>query len=610
MYKPIENYGLIGNMHSAALVCLDGSIDWYCFPHFHSPAIFAAILDEQKGGFFKIDQAVGEARTQQFYLPESNVLVTRFLTPAGVAELVDFMPVVDETAPPIHWILRLVTITRGTMKLRVQCYPSFDFGRQQHHVQLNENGAAFITPEQQMELYATVPLHKEQNGVTSEFVLQERERALFVFRPSQSQDGCNQGPTLEQGDELFKETIEFWRQWMSSCTYHGRWLETVQRSALTLKLLTFAPTGAIIAAPTTSLPEVIGGPRNWDYRYTWLRDAAFTIYALIRIGFYHESIRFMQWLMERCTDADRNLQIMYTVDGRRNLTEMTLDHFEGYKRSRPVRIGNDAHRQLQLDIYGEVMDSAYLHNKYSSPISYDTWINLRNIANLVCESWAEPDCGIWEVRGDQQHFVYTKVMCWVALDRAIRLVRHRSFPAPLAKWLEARDAIYEEIMQKGWNSSRQTFMQAYDSDALDAANLIMPLVYFVAPNDPRFLKTLDAINTTVSEGGLSYGGLLFRYDNHRTKDGLLGQEGTFNMCSFWLVEALSRAGRTSKPRLDEARLLFERLLSHSNHLGLYSEELGPEGEALGNFPQAITHIALISAAYNLNRALDLHRGTH
>jgi GH15 family glucan-1,4-alpha-glucosidase len=370
--------------------------------------------------------------------------------------------------------------------------------------------------------------------------------------------------------------------------------------------LTYEPTGAIVAAPTCSLPEAIEGKRNWDYRFTWIRDAAFTLYGLLRIGFTEEAAQFMDWINARCheLEPDGALQTVYGINGEHDLEEEILHHLAGYRGSAPVRIGNGAVDQLQLDIYGELMDSVYLFNKYGTPISYDLWQQLRRLLNWVCDNWQRADEGIWETRGGRQHFVYSKLMCWVALDRGLRLADKRSFPADRDRWLQVRDRIYEDIMEKGWNEERHAFVQYYGSDTLDASSLIMPLVFFMSPNDPRMLKTLDSIQRLPERGGLVVSSLVYRYDPQALKDGLSDREGTFNLCSFWLVEALTRAGRTDSSRLNEARLMFEEMLSYANHLGLYAEETGPSGEALGNFPQAFTHLALISAAWNLNRAIE------
>jgi GH15 family glucan-1,4-alpha-glucosidase len=452
-----------------------------------------------------------------------------------------------------------------------------------------------------------VPLQQDQDsiGVQADFTLSEGESAVFLLQGIDPGATCDACMSTEEAHDAFIKTVNYWRRWISGCTYTGRWRETVHRSALALKLLTYKPTGAIIAAPTAGLPEVIGGERNWDYRYTWIRDAAFTLYGLLRIGFTEEATAFMQWLEARCHEPnpDGSLQIMYGIDGRHQIKEENLEHLDGYKSSRPVRIGNDAFTQLQLDIYGELMDSVYLFNKYGNPISYDLWIHLRRLIDYVCENWQQKDEGIWEVRDVRRHFVYSKLMCWVALDRGLRLAGKRSFPADHNRWQKVRDQIYEEIMSRGWNKDCQAFVQSYESTTLDASNLIMPLIFFLSPTDPRMLKTLRAFLRPLNEGGLVSNSLVYRYNAAESADGLSGEEGTFNMCTFWLVEALTRAGRVDPKKLDDARLIFEQMLGYANHLGLYAEETGSCGEALGNFPQAFTHIALISAAFNLDRAL-------
>jgi len=609
-YQPIENYGLIGNMHTAVLVGMDGSIDWFCFPHFDSPSIFGAILDDQKGGRFKIAPTTLAGTRRQFYWPDTNVLVTRFLSPDGVGQVIDFMPVgVEEHEPSYHRLIRRVQVLRGTMAFRVECTPAFNYARSEHKVEVGRNSVRFHSPELSMGLGTSIPMKQEGSGAAAEFVLQEGQEAQFVL--GMMEPGVEHCVLLSQqeANDLFRQTVEYWRRWLSKCTYTGRWREVVYRSALVLKLLTFEPTGAIVAAPTCSLPEGIGGERNWDYRYTWLRDAAFTLYGLLRVGFTDEAAKFMHWLEARCHELnpDGSLQIMYGIDGRHTLTEESLDHLEGYQGSRPVRVGNGAYNQLQLDIYGELMDSVYLYNKYGTPISYDLWRHLRRLINWVCDNWQRPDEGIWEVRGGKQHFVYSKLMCWVAVDRGLRLADKRSFPADRDRWLKVRDTIYEEIMSRGWNVERQAFVQRYGSDSLDAANLMLPLVFFLSPTDPRMLKTLDAINQSPEKGGLVSNSLVYRYNVSRTADGLSGEEGTFNMCTFWLVEALTRAGAVDRNRLNAARLMFEQMLGYANHLGLYGEQTGHSGETLGNFPQAFTHLALISAAFNLDRALGNKR---
>jgi GH15 family glucan-1,4-alpha-glucosidase len=604
-YQPIENYGIIGNMRTAALVGMDGSIDWLCLPHFDSPSVFAAILDDRKGGRFKIAPAQDRLRRKQFYWPDTNILITRFLHADGVGEVEDYMPLGGQPVP--HDVIRRVRMVRGEFTFRLECRPAFDYARAAHGTEITEHGVRFHGPGISLGLTSSVPLEHDGGGVIADFTLKEGEHATFVLDRVGPADGNGPCPGALEAEAMFRDTVAFWRRWLSKCTYTGRWREMVERSALALKLLSFEPTGAIVAAPTCSLPESIGGPRNWDYRFTWVRDAAFTLYSLQRIGFTEEAIGFKDWLKDRWQYPDGRgtgpLQPIYGIDGRADLTEETLDHLEGYRGSRPVRVGNGAHQQLQLDIYGELMDAVYLHNKYVEPIGYNGWMRLRQLLDWLCDNWRRDDESIWEVRGGRRPFVFSKFMCWVALDRGLRLADKRSLPADRPRWLKVRDEIYEEIMTKGWNPSRQAFAQAFGSEALDASSLLMPLVLFMAPNDERMLTTIDAIRQPLDAGGLTANGLVYRYDPALAPDGLPGREGTFNMCSFWLVEALTRAGRTNPARLEDARLLFEQMLGYSNHLGLYAEQTSASGEALGNFPQAFTHLGLISAAFNLDRTL-------
>jgi len=607
-YRPIESYGIVGDMHTAALIGTDGSIDWLCFPNFDSPAVFAAILDDRKGGRFRIYPTIDGVTHKQFYWPDTNVLITRFLCADGVAEIADFMPIEESTpGEGEHQLIRRVTVVSGSMEFGMECRPAFNFARDSHETSLTgRNGAVFHSSSMSLGLATDVALEKDgSSGIKARFALEEGQTAVFLLQ--QMPKGSEESIALDEVETelLFRKTVDYWRRWISQSRYTGRWREMVNRSALLLKLLTYEPTGAIVAAPTCSLPETIGGERNWDYRYTWIRDAAFTLYALMRIGFTQEAARFMDWLEARCHERrpDGSLQIMYGIDGRHELKEEILDHLDGYRGSRPVRVGNAAHSQLQLDIYGELMDSVYLANKYGNPISYELWGELRELLNWVCDHWKEPDNGIWEMRGGPRHFVYSKVMCWVALDRGVRLANKRSFPGEHVRWLKDRDETYKEILKNGWSTERSSFVQYFGSKSLDAANLIMPLVFFMSPTDPRMLKTLYATNQTPSRGGLVSNSLVYRYHFKDGVDGLAGDEGTFNICTFWLVEALTRAGRFERERIDEARLIFEKMLGYANHLGLYAEQTSRRGEALGNFPQAFTHLALISSAYNLDRVL-------
>ncbi len=607
-YQPIENYGIIGNMRTIALAGMNGSIDWYCYPHFDSPSIFGAILDDEKGGRFQVTAGADGVRHKQFYLPSTNVLVTRFLLADGIAELEDFMPVgLPSDSAEYRHIYRRIRCVRGSVRISVVCRPAFDYGRQAHDTRIEANGARFKTASLTLAVSTAVPLRNDgRGGVSAEFVLSEGKSQVFILRADCNEGGVPCAPSEEETEKLLQGTVKFWQQWLSACTYHGRWRDQVHRSVLALKLLTFEPTGAIIAAPTTSLPEVIGGARNWDYRYTWIRDAAFTVYAFLRIGFRGEAAAFMGWIEDyasRHAPSKGPGTVVFTIEGENHLPEQTLDHWEGYRGSAPVRIGNAAVSQFQGDIYGELMDAFYLSNKYVSPTSYDVWVKIRSRLEWICENWQLADAGIWEMRNRQEHFVYSKVMNWVALDRGLRLADKRALPADRAKWMRERDKIYEEVMTKGWNEKRQAFTQSYGSEDLDASLLIMPLIFFMAPNDPRMISTINAILKSPGDGGLLSDSLVYRYPPQPRIDGLPGEEGTFNMCSFWLVEALTRAGQAFPEKLDQARLLFERVLGYANHLGLYAEQTGPQGEALGNFPQAFTHLALISAAFNLDRML-------
>ncbi len=596
-YKPIESYGVIGDLHSVALVGTDGSIDWCCLPNFDSPSVFAALLDDRKGGFFKVASMYG-GTCRQMYLPDTNILLTRFLSTEGVGEVVDFMPIQETAGPSQHQIVRVVRSVRGAVRFRLECRPAFDYARQPHTVVLEGRGAVFETPQLKLALISRFPLCCEGGAAITEFTLQPGETATFILR--QIEEG-HHGELLEArliGEHLLIETEKYWRRWLSRCTYSGRWREMVYRSALVLKLMTFEPTGAIVAAPTCSLPEEIGGVRNWDYRYTWIRDAAFTLYAFLRLGFTHEAEQFMGWLEQRAREGARNgpLQVMYGISGRHCLPEESLDHLDGYRGSRPVRIGNGAAEQLQLDIYGELMDSVYLYDKHGSPLSYDLWTELRRMLDWVADNWERADEGIWEVRAGPQQFVYSKVQCWVALDRALRLSDKRGLPIDFARLAQVRNRIYESVMTHGYHSKRRTFVQHYNTQALDAANLMLPLVNFLSPTDPRMIGTLDrTLEELVSDS------LVYRYERGKdgSGDGLTGEEGTFNMCTFWLVETLTLAGR-----LEEARFIFDKMLTYANHLGLYGEELGMHGETLGNFPQAFTHMGVISAAFNLDRRMN------
>ncbi|MGW1724297.1 glycoside hydrolase family 15 protein [Streptomyces sp. NPDC002306] len=596
-YLPISEHGLIGDLRSVALVGSNGTIDWYCCPSFDAPSVFGSILDADRGGSFEL-AATGPARTKQFYFPDTNVLITRFFTEDGVGEVQDFMPVTSDQCAEAerHRLIRRVLCVRGSVPFRIRVAPRFDYGAEPHTLRLAEDMAVFESAKLSLGLTATVPLEAHGQDAHADFKLAEGESAVFALDQLGTRVMPRRCAHLE-AEEQFNSTVAYWRRWLSASKYRGRWREMVHRSALTLKLLTYAPTGAIVAAPTTSLPEQLGGERNWDYRYVWVRDAAFGVYALLRLGFSGEAEAFMKFVTRHISPGDGKpsgpLQIMYGIDGRTDLEERELLHLEGYEGSAPVRIGNAAADQLQLDIYGALIDSIYLYDKWAEPISSEQWDDVSALVHWVCEHWDQPDEGIWETRGGRKNFLYSQLMCWVAIERAIRMARRRGLPADLIHWQRSRDTIYRRIHSRGWSETRQAFVQHEGSEVLDAAVLMMPLSKFIAPTDPKWLSTLDALTQDLVSDSLVY-----RYDPQASPDGLQGDEGTFSICSFWYVEAMVHAGR-----VDEARLAFEKMLTYANHLGLYAEEISHTGEQQGNFPQAFTHLALISAAFNLDRAL-------
>lgn len=598
-YQPIENYGVIGDLNTVALVGLNGSIDFMCFPNFDSPSIFASILDKDKGGYFKIMPVFGNMHNKQIYLPDTNVLLTRFLSSEGVGEVTDFMPV--EELYEGHVLIRRLTNVRGTTKYRMTCLPRFHYGRCGHTIEVLDKKNLLFNSENgiSIRLRSTVELSIEEDAGIAEFTLEPNQIADFVLELRDHEREDEDLGLSEIIDRELRETIDYWKGWAGRSQYNGRWREIVKRSALTLKLLTSHNHGSIVAAPTFSLPEHIGGGRNWDYRYTWIRDASFTVYALMHLGYIKEGEKFMNWV-EKLFDNMKeggSLKLMYTIAGDKEMDEQVLDNLEGYKGSSPVRIGNNAYAQLQLDIYGELLDAVYLYNKYGEPISYHFWKNISNQLDWLCDNWDQADEGIWEVRGGRKKFLFSRLMCWVALDRGMKIGQARSFPLN-PEWKIQRDLIFNTIYKNFWNEERQSFVQFEGSDTVDAALLLMPLVRFISPKDPMWLSTLKVI-----EEDLVSDSLVYRYRHEKAADdGLDHAEGTFSMCSFWYIECLSRAGQ-----LPKARLYFEKMIAYANHLGLYAEQLGFQGEHLGNFPQAFTHMGLITAAFNLDRQLSNQR---
>ncbi|KAJ7474895.1 glycoside hydrolase family 15 protein [Mycena latifolia] len=628
-YIPIADHGLIGNLHTAALVSTDGSIESYCIPNFDSPSVFARILDKDKGGHFSISPTV-PFTTKQNYYPSSNVLQTKFMNEQGVVSITDFLPRQAVLAPAskkplLPWLVRRVEVVRGVVPLRMECAPAFNYARSKHSTSIVPSASPEATakavfqsdaltldlryvPESSM---ASVPypevelalLDLSQKGhlglgVQAEVTLVEGQCVTFVLRtpPPAGAPPSLEDPVLtkELVNALLVATNKYWNDWIRQSTYTGSWKEAVHRSALALKLLIFEPTGAVVASPTFSLPEYIGGTRNWDYRASWIRDSSFTLYALLRLGFTTEADAYMEFIFERLRDKnpDGSLQIMYTIHGGKELEEIELTHLDGHKGSKPVRIGNGAADHLQLDIYGELMDCIYLGQKFGRPLSYDTWLLVRDLVDYVVANCHLPDLSIWEVRNKKRHFTYSKVMLWVAIDRGLRLADKRSLPCPHRnEWLAARDALYEEVMNKAWNKELKVFGQSYEeTDVLDSAVLIMPLVFFIQPSDPRFVHTLREILKTPERGGLTSNNLVFRYDVHKSDDGVGGEEGTFCLCTLWCVEALTRAGEYDRPMLLKAVSMFEDFLLYLNHVGLCTEEISDAGEGLGNAVQGFTYV--------------------
>jgi len=605
-YPNISEHGLIGDLQTTALVSTDGCIDFFCCPRFDSPSIFASLLDADKGGYFQIRPDRDDYVTRQLYLPDNALLITRFMTPDGVGEVLDFMPVIEGKPTDRHRIVRMLRVARGTMRFVFDLQPRFDYGRAKHTIEVTEDGAVFRSSDgMELTLHsfgrrdagdpdAAVP-ERSGDGLRASASMKEGQIAGLIL---ESMGGQPRAIRPAEVKRLSDDTGRFWREWLNQSTYEGRWREMVSRSAMTLKLMTYAPTGAPVAATTFGLPEEAGGERNWDYRYTWIRDGSLTVHTLSSLGYLEEAAKFGLWLRDRTTEQAGNqsgpIKIMYRVDGSSDLSEEILDHFEGWRGSSPVRIGNGASDQLQLDIYGEAMDAIFTADLAGLPIAYKGWQSLTHIADWLCDNWDQPDEGVWETRGGRKDFTFGRFQTWVALDRLIRLAQKKGWPADIARWVVERDHIFRQIMTRGWNKKVKAFTQHYDTEVLDSSLLMMPLEGFVTPTDPLWLSTLNAMDKELVSDSLVY-----RYNPEATPDGLRGSEGTFSLCTFLYVDALARAGR-----LEEAELTFEKMHTYGNHLGLFSEEIGQTGEQLGNFPQAFTHLALINAAVSLNECLD------
>ncbi|KAF1008502.1 MAG: Trehalase [Luteibacter sp.] len=590
--RRIGEHGIVGNLDTAALVATDGCIDYLCWPHLDSPTIFAALLDPDEGGEFSVEPALDEPRRMQLYVPETNVLITRWMSEEGSVEMTDFMPHPDIQSRAPRSLVRCIRVLRGKIDIHVRCRPRLDYARAVPEVEAYGDSVVFHTHAQSVRLGANVPLRIGEGEADARFPLEPGKEVWFVLCDEEIEP-----LDVRECAAALRDTAEAWRRWMRKSSYRGRWREKVDRSALVLKLLTSHRHGSIAAAATFGLPEATGAERNWDYRATWIRDASFTVYAFMRMGYVEEAEHFRQWSEARimALAKDSALRIMYALDGSEAEDEATLDHLAGYAGSKPVRIGNAARSQTQLDIFGELMDSIYLSNKYGTAISHAGWQHVRRMVDHVSRHWGDADEGIWEIRDKPRHFLHSRLMCWVALDRTVRLAGKRSLPGPIVEWAAERDRIAEDIWENFRHPEHGYFVQTKGGTDLDASLLMMPLVRFVSATDPVWLDTLDAIRDQLTDDGL-----VFRYLN---ADGLKGGEGAFTTCTFWYVECLARAGR-----LHEAREIMARGVLYANHLGLFSEELSLRGEPLGNFPQALTHLAFISAAYYLDRQLSHPEG--
>ncbi|HEY9368045.1 glycoside hydrolase family 15 protein [Streptomyces sp.] len=602
-YPLIADHGLVGDLQTAALISDEGVVDWFAAPRFDSPGIFSALLDHDRGGYFRLSVDAPDVTVKQLYYPDTALLVTRFMSPDGVGELLDWMPP-DRSAHASdqHTILRIMRCTRGNVRFTLECRPRFGFGGNPHETRVEGRTATFRAPDVCAFLQSNIPL--EQDGpydVRGHLDVAEGGMAGASFTVAGPDTPVPPLPDAHEIEKALWDAVDFWQNWVRTTRYRGRWPDMVHRSAITLKLLTYLPTGAPIAAATLGLPEQVGGERNWDYRYTWIRDGSLAVRALLDLGFAEEAAAFTSWLTDRVTERSsapaaggRPLQIMYRVDGDPWLPEEILENFEGYRGSYPVRVGNGAADQVQLDVYGEAMYALGQGERLNAQPTYRDWKALSGMIDWLATSWDRPDEGIWETRGGQQDFTYSRVMSWVAFDRGLRLAETFGRPASLDVWRAARDEIFAQVMHRGWSKSRSALIQYFGGDVLDASLLLIPRAGILSPTDPLWLSTLDAI-----ERDLVKDSLVYRYDPSASPDGLRGAEGTFSLCTFLYVDALARAGRVR-----QARFIFEKMLTYANHVGLFAEEIGPNGEQLGNFPQAFTHLSLIMAATTLDEALD------